>query len=184
MIDGAQEYLYRRLGLCRGLAAMYTQHPQWKRIVPLMIAGHDAAAIATITGIRPGRVRRALKDIAEFGVTGLHHVVENFQRYRRFYELSAQLENSGLHGTLEGVPLMAEIIFCAPPEVKAIFNKIADDSGLFPAHTHCDQDGQPLFSVGEVASHFGLDEAEVKADFDEMNAQHKLPAGGVVHRIN
>lgn len=140
---------------------MYRSYPRWAVIVPLLIEGKTAEEIMTITKLSPRRYQTALDGIEKFDAVELHQYVEKLLANRRLYELVDKLPRLNPERDEDRLEL-AELFALSPPEVKAQINAHAVELGLMPTARHCDADGNPLFSVQDVADHMGLDVAEVE----------------------
>jgi hypothetical protein len=57
-----------------------------------------------------------------------------------------------------------------PPELNRMFIEGAQKEGLFPKPTHCDGNGDALYSLDEIAKFFGQTPEEAQAAYNEMLA--------------
>jgi len=76
----------------------------------------------------------------------------------------------------------------APPELTEMFINGAQEKGLFPKATHCDTDGNPLYSLDEIARFYGQTPEEAQQALDELtefmpDLQDQFYHGDV-HRFN
>lgn len=64
----------------------------------------------------------------------------------------------------------------------------AQAEGIFPMPTHCDDDGNPLYSIEELAAYFGKTPEEAQQALEKMLAKEPELADclhpGTAHRIN
>lgn len=112
---------------------------------------------------------------------------EERRDYPRFFELMqairAAIDEHGeeaVHGNPEYAGLFVEVMRAAPPRYRAEADVILKD--VMPVATHCDDDGNPLFSAQQIADKFGAPVEEV----EKLIAEH-LDSGdlyaGPVHAI-
>lgn len=71
----------------------------------------------------------------------------------------------------------------APQHLKDEVDKMAKQMGLLPKLSGFTDDGEPLFSIADVAKHFGMSEAEIMADIDCLDPSHARQYHGNINRI-
>lgn len=76
----------------------------------------------------------------------------------------------------------------APAEFISLVVKQAQAEGMFPVPTHCDDDGNPLYNLDELATYFGKTPEEAQDALQKMLAAEPELADclhtGTAHRIN
>lgn len=95
------------------------------------------------------------------------------RQHARFFELLKQL-NSMDADTPECTALLMEAMHCAPPRFMDAAAEIAAD--FIPQATHVNEQGQPVYSVQEIAQHFGKTEEEVQDDMQRLIEDGRLGA--------
>lgn len=69
----------------------------------------------------------------------------------------------------------------APPWFQDEMRRVAKDMGLIPQPRMCNDDGEPMFSVAELASHMGMSIEEAEAAIERLIADRRasgLPVDG------
>lgn len=72
----------------------------------------------------------------------------------------------------------------APQHLKDEAGKMAKEMGLLPKPSGFTDDGEPIFSVQDIANHFGIDEREVMAKIDRLDPTHASQYHGNINRIH
>lgn len=91
----------------------------------------------------------------------------------------------------EGRVLFGELIIHAPPEYKKIIDEVAKEMNLMPDRPHgYDDDGNPLYSLEQIADSLGVAPGDVEAsirEFADARETMGLPPlnlyAGKVHRV-
>ena len=95
------------------------------------------------------------------------------RQHARFFELLKQL-NSMDADTPEHTELFMQAMLCAPQQFMDAAAEIAAD--FMPQATHVNEQGQPVYSVQEIAQHFGKTEEEVQDDMQRLIEDGRLGA--------
>lgn len=95
------------------------------------------------------------------------------RQHARFFELLKQL-NSMDADTPEHTELFMQAMRCAPKQFMDAAAEIAAD--FMPQATHVNEQGQPVYSVQEIAQHFGKTEEEVQDDMQRLIEDGRLGA--------
>ena len=95
------------------------------------------------------------------------------RQHAQFFELLKQL-NSMDAGTPEHTELFMQAMRCAPKQFMDAAAEIAAD--FMPQATHVNEQGQPVYSVQEIAQHFGKTEEEVQDDMQRLIEDGRLGA--------
>ena len=95
------------------------------------------------------------------------------RQHARFFELLKQL-NSMDADTPEHTELFMQAMRCAPKQYMDAAAEIAAD--FMPQATHVNEQGQPVYSVQEIAQHFGKTEEEVQDDMQRLIEDGRLGA--------
>ena len=95
------------------------------------------------------------------------------RQHARFFELLKQL-NSLDEDAPEHTELFMEAMRCAPKQFMDAAAEIAAD--FMPQATHVNEQGQPVYSVQEIAQHFGKTEEEVQDDMQRLIEDGRLGA--------
>lgn len=98
------------------------------------------------------------------------------RQHARFFELLKQL-NSMDADTPEHTALFMQAMRCAPKQYKDAAAEIAAD--FIPQATHVNEQGQPVYSVQEIAQHFGKTEEEVQDDMQRLIDDGHMDAGSL-----
>lgn len=95
------------------------------------------------------------------------------------------LDPEWIHGEA-GSLMLAEALSLAPPEIKAKMETKIRELGLLPEVEFVDDDGNPVFTMEQIAETLGASVEEVRQAVEELNAH--VPLGLVphaaVHRLN
>lgn len=70
--------------------------------------------------------------------------------------------------TPAGRRLFALAMKHAPQELQDMFINGAMEQGIIPKATHCDTEGNPLYSIEELATHYGQTPEQVNESVDEV----------------
>lgn len=87
------------------------------------------------------------------------------RQHARFFELLEQL-NSMDADTPAHTELFMQAMRCAPEQYKDAAAEIAAD--FIPQATHVNEHGQPMYSVQEIAQHFGKPVEQVQDDVQRL----------------
>lgn len=98
------------------------------------------------------------------------------RQHARFFELLKQLNSLG-EDAPEHTELFMEAMRCAPKQYKDAAAEIAAD--FIPQATHVNEHGQPVYSVQEIAQHFGKTEEEVQDDVQRLIDDGHMDAGSL-----
>lgn len=91
--------------------------------------------------------------------------------FPRFFELLDIIETKGEAAANDPAcnDLFVELVHCAPPRYREKVRELLSDA--LPQATHCDDEGQPVYSVAQLAEHFGKTPEEVTADIERLQAK-------------
>lgn len=95
------------------------------------------------------------------------------RQHARFFELLKQL-NSLDEDAPEHAALFMEAMRCAPKQYMDAAMQVTEE--FLPQATHVDEQGQPVYSVQEIAQHFGKTEEEVQDDMQRLIEDGRLGA--------
>ena len=150
--------------------AAEAMQPYWKdgsfKDAPATLADEFAEAIMGLTPIRQD-FKTMAPDLAQFLFAWAQDYIERrdypeffaaLQDLRRIREEHGEV---GLH-THEHSPLFVKLYRFAPPRYKAGADAILEDA--LPAATHVDDQGQPVYSVRQVADKFDRTVEQVETD--------------------
>ena len=98
------------------------------------------------------------------------------RQHARFFELLKQL-NSLDEDAPEHAALFMEAMRCAPKQYKDAAMQVTEE--FLPQATHVDEQGQPVYSVQEIAQHFGKTEEEVQDDMQRLIDDGHMDAGSL-----
>jgi len=86
----------------------------------------------------------------------------------------------------EGRLLLSEALSLAPPDIKALMDAKLKELDLMPESTFCDDQGNAVFTLEQVAAKFGTTVEEVKQHMEECTAHHPgaFKHTGAVHRVH
>ena len=87
------------------------------------------------------------------------------RQHARFFELLKELDGVDLDAP-EFTELFMQAMRCAPKQYMDAAAEIAAD--FMPQATHVNEQGQPVYSVQEIAQHFGKTEEEVQDDMQRL----------------
>ncbi len=87
------------------------------------------------------------------------------KEFRQFYTLLDQWGNlpEAERRSDRGTALMARMLAVAPPEISDQLLTKAQEMGLFPPARYRDAQGNPMYTEYDLADHFGMDVADVRA---------------------
>ena len=71
----------------------------------------------------------------------------------------------------------------APKSLQAEIRGKAKELDLIPPTSGYSDEGEPLYSVADVANHFGVSESEVIERLNQLDPQHKSLYHGNINRI-
>lgn len=107
----------------------------------------------------------------------------------RFVEAAKELKRiAETHGEAamyarEHAHLFRQMVEYAPPELQDIMTAKAKEMGLIPPTEHVDAQGNPVYSVEQIAAHFGLPVDEVQRDLEAFAPDGACFYAGPVHRV-
>lgn len=106
--------------------------------------------------------------------------------YPRFFELLAHMKTIDREADQEAsTALMLELYDCAPPRYQQEAEMLA--APYLPPTTHVDDDGHPVYSVEQIAQHFGKTPEQVAADIEHLQSKGLMDARrlhtGATHRL-
>lgn len=160
-------------------------------------ANERAKRLVEVHGVDAPQAQAAMREALDLAPQWVKDELKaQQQRHERFLaavdEMNAVIAEHGEDSPEAGIAIM-QVHEHLPEELQqAMMDKMREMFQL-PAATHCDADGNPLYSVAEVGAALGLDEQEAEQAFAEMlaaAADKGLDIGGMVsdagqvHRIN
>lgn len=111
-----------------------------------------------------------------------HDYPEFFQLLEQIGDISRE-NDEGVICSPEHAGLFVRMMQVAPARFRAAADAIAEETGLMiPKPTHVNDDGQPIFSLTQIASHLGADRDEVHA-FVVAHLDANAACHGGVHPI-
>ena len=95
------------------------------------------------------------------------------RQHAQFFDLLKQL-NSMDADTPEHTELFMQAMRCAPKQYMDAAMQAAEE--FLPQATHVNEQGQPMYSVEQIAQHFGKTEEEVQDDMQRLIEDGRLGA--------
>ena len=95
------------------------------------------------------------------------------RQHARFFELLKQLNGIDPDAP-ECTALLMEAMRCAPERYMDAAMQVTEE--FLPQATHVNEQGQPVYSVQEIAQHFGKTEEEVQDDMQRLIEDGRLGA--------
>ena len=95
------------------------------------------------------------------------------RQHAQFFELLKQLNSLG-EDAPEHTELFMQAMRCAPKQYMDAAMQVTEE--FLPQATHVNEQGQPVYSVQEIAQHFGKTEEEVQDDMQRLIEDGRLGA--------
>lgn len=88
--------------------------------------------------------------------------------------------------TLSGIRLLAEALPLAPPAIKTLMDAKFEELGLIPKTQYVGEEGNPVFTVEQIAEAHGVSEDDVIRMAKHLNEEHPIKGGRekTVHPLN
>ncbi len=97
------------------------------------------------------------------------------QQHAEFFALLARMKST----PPEDMPAedFIRLLDLAPPRYREVADALAAET--LPQATHCDDDGNAVFSIEQIAQHFGKTPEEVAAEIERLGLDTRLHEGPV-----
>lgn len=109
-------------------------------------------------------------------------------KYKKFRAIMNKLRS--LHASQDRSPeameLFQQALIYGPPEFRAQYREKLAEFGMMPKSTHVDENGEPVFTIEDVAERLGVSVEDVKKQLKKAKAETPdvdFQPTGAVHRV-
>ena len=99
-----------------------------------------------------------------------------FDKYKRIVEKHGEDSDQAINQFMKVFEL-------SPEYIKQEAHAKAKELDLIPPTSGYSDEGEPLYSIADVANHFGVSESEVIERLNQLDPQHKSLYHGNINRI-